>query len=230
MDGNDIYEVSEKVHQAIKCAKKGLTPSSDGLIIQKKRKIDTIFHKDIPRKKYKPRDQRKGKHYYSRRVRKKTEIMRQSYKAKIFIEKEADEKMVQVEVAPFEPQVGNFVNVISIENEDNEDLKITVGLKMDIEKILEHHTKWLDDRIINHAQELIKRRYKDTDGLQDPSLQRFATVDGKFVQVLFVNNDHWICVAGNKNNEVSVYDSVGGNLNKIRYMLLREWLSVKMKS
>ena len=58
----------------------------------------------------------------------------------------------------------------------------------------------------------------------------FATVDGKFVQVLFVNNDHWICVAGNKNNEVSVYDSVGGNLNKIRYMLLREWLSVKMKS
>ena len=71
MDGNDIYEVSENVHQAIKCAKKGLTPSSDGLIIQKKRKIDTIFHKDIPRKKYKPRDQRKGKHYYSRRVRKK---------------------------------------------------------------------------------------------------------------------------------------------------------------
>ena len=130
----------------------------------------------------------------------------------------------------FEPQVGNFVNVITIENEDNEDLKITVGLKMDIEKILEHHTKWLDDRIINHAQELIKRRYKDTDGLQDPSLQRFATVDGKFVQVLLVNNDHWICVAGKKNNEVSVYDSVGGNLNKIRYMLLREWLSVKMKS
>ena len=130
----------------------------------------------------------------------------------------------------FEPQVGNFVNVITIENEDNEDLKITVGLKMDIEKILQHPTKWLDDRIINHAQELTKKRYKDTDGLQDPSLQRFATVDGKFVQVLLVNNDHWICVAGNKNNEVSVYDSVGDNLNKIRYMLLREWLSVKMKS
>ena len=130
----------------------------------------------------------------------------------------------------FEPQVGNFVNVITIENEDNEDLKITVGLKMDIEKILQHPTKWLDDRIINHAQELTKKRYKYTDGLQDPSLQRFATVDGKFVQVLLVNNDHWICVAGNKNNEVSVYDSVGGNLNKIRYMLLREWLSVKMKS
>ena len=38
MDGNDINEVSEKVDQAIKCAKKRLTPSGDGLIIQQKQK------------------------------------------------------------------------------------------------------------------------------------------------------------------------------------------------
>ena len=54
MDGNDINEVSEKVDQAIKCAKKRLTPSGDSLIIQQKQKKDTIFHEDIPRKKYKP--------------------------------------------------------------------------------------------------------------------------------------------------------------------------------
>ena len=29
-----------------------------------------------------------------------------------------------------------------------------------------------------------------------------------------MNNNYWICVAGNKNNEVSVYDSMGGNLSK----------------
>ena len=29
-----------------------------------------------------------------------------------------------------------------------------------------------------------------------------------------MNNNRWICVAGNKNNEVSVYDSMGGNLSK----------------
>ena len=51
MDRNDISEVSEQVDQAIKCAKKRLTPSGDGLIIQQKRKIDTMFHEDIPRKK-----------------------------------------------------------------------------------------------------------------------------------------------------------------------------------
>ena len=38
MDGNDINEVSEKVDQAIKCAKKRLNPSGDGLIIQQKQK------------------------------------------------------------------------------------------------------------------------------------------------------------------------------------------------
>ena len=57
-------------------------------------------------------------------------MMRQFYKGKIFIEKEADEKMVQEEVAPFEPEVDNFVKVITIENENKEDLKITLGLPM----------------------------------------------------------------------------------------------------
>ena len=38
MDGNDINEVSEKVDQAIKCAKKRLSLSGDGLIIQQKQK------------------------------------------------------------------------------------------------------------------------------------------------------------------------------------------------
>ena len=101
-------------------------------------------------------------------------MMRQFYKGKIFIEKEADEKMVQEEVAPFEREVDNFVNVITIENDDKEDLKITLDLPVEIGKI--SHPK--DDRIINHTQELIKRKYKDTDGLQDPILRSFATVDG----------------------------------------------------
>ena len=44
MDGNDINKVPEKVDQAIKCAKKRLTPSGDGLIILQKRKKGKIFH------------------------------------------------------------------------------------------------------------------------------------------------------------------------------------------
>ena len=213
MDCNDINEVSEKVYQVINCAKTRLKMSGDGLIIQQNRKQDTIFHEDIPRKRCKPLDQRKRKHL-SGRVGKKAEIMRQFYKAKLFIEKEADEKMVQEEIAPFEPEVDNFANVIAVENEAKEDLKITLDLPMEIENILQNPTEWLDDQVINHAQELIKRKYKDTDGLQDPVLRRFATVDGKFVQVLHVNINHQICVASNKNNEVSIYGLMGCNLSK----------------
>ena len=83
-------------------------------------------------------------------------MIRQFYKAKIFIEKEADEKMVEEEVVPLEPEVDNFTNVITIENKVKEDLKITLGLSMEIEKILQHPTEWLDDRIVNHAQESFK--------------------------------------------------------------------------
>ena len=69
-------------------------------------------------------------------------MMRQFYKAKIFIEKEADAKMVQEEVAPFEHEVDNFVNDVTIGNEDEEDLKITLGFPMEIKKVLQHPTKW----------------------------------------------------------------------------------------
>ena len=44
-------------------------------------------------------------------------------------------------VAPFEPEVDNFANVITVENEAKEDLKITLGLPMEIEKILQHPTE-----------------------------------------------------------------------------------------
>ena len=77
MDSNDINDVSEKVDQAIKSAEKRLTLSGS-LIIQQKRKIDTFFHEDIPRKKYKSLDQRKSKHY-SGRVGKEAEMMWQFY-------------------------------------------------------------------------------------------------------------------------------------------------------
>ena len=50
--------------------------------------------------------------------------------------------------------------------------------------------------------------------MQDPVSQRFTAVDGKFVQVLHVDNNHWIWVAGNTNDEASVYDSMGVNLSQ----------------
>ena len=86
------------------CQKNRLTPSGDGLIIQAKRKKDTIFQEDIPRKKCKPLHQRERKLYYSAREGKRVEMMRQLYKAKLFIEKEE-------EIAPFQPDMDNFAKL-----------------------------------------------------------------------------------------------------------------------
>ena len=86
------------------CQKKRLTPSGDGMIIQAKRKKDTIFQEDIPRKKCKPLHQRERKLYYSARVGKRAEMMMQFYKAKLFIKKEE-------EIAPFQPDMDNFAKL-----------------------------------------------------------------------------------------------------------------------
>ena len=120
--------------------------------------------------------------------------------------------MVQEENAWFEPEVDNFANVITIENEAKVDLKITrFTWKLKDLKTSKWMVRWPNYK---SCTRIIKRKYKDTDGLQDPVLRRFATADGKFVQVLQVDKSHWICVAGNKNNQVSLYDSMGDNLSQ----------------
>ena len=47
------------------------------------------------------------------------------------------------------------------------------------------------------------------DGFRDPVLyDHFVPGKGKFVQVLNVNKNHWVCVAGEGNNEIHIYDSL----------------------
>ena len=196
MDSNDINNILEKVDgQAIKCGQNVAYSVSFWLdnsakARHKKQTRSLGSEEDIPQKIYKPEDYKGKREHYSGRVGKKAEMIRQFNKAKIFIEKKADEKMVQEEVLPFEPEVDNFLNLVTIENQGKKDLKITLDLPLEIEKILQHSTKWLEDRINSHVQQLIKRKNKDTDGLQDPVLQCFPTVDGKFVRVLYVNKNH----------------------------------------
>ena len=142
-------------------------------------------------------------------------MMRQFYKAKVIIGKEDDEKMVQEEVAQFESEVDNFFNLVRIENEDKEDLKLALALPMEIEKVLQDLIKWLVDLIISQAHELFKRKYKYKDGLQHLVSHFFVKVDRKCFQVVHVDNNNCFCVAGNKITEASVYDSMSGNSSQV---------------
>ena len=70
--------------------------------------------------------------------------------------------------------------------------------------------EWLNERLINAGQVMIKEKFPHEFGLQDVGKSdtgTFEEEDGNFVQIL---NCHWICVTNIdfKSNEVKVYDSM----------------------
>ena len=79
--------------------------------------------------------------------------------------------------------------------------------------ILQSSRKWLNERLINAGQAMIKAKFPRISGLQDVGRSdtcTFEEKDGNFVQILNIHNSHWICVTNvdSKSNEVKVYDSM----------------------
>ena len=73
--------------------------------------------------------------------------------------------------------------------------------------------KWLNDKLINAAQCLIKATYPNVNGLQDVSLGHtlaFDVLRGEFIQILHTGESHWVTVStiGCTNGEVDVFDSM----------------------
>ena len=75
--------------------------------------------------------------------------------------------------------------------------------------------KWLNTALVNAAQKLIKEAFPEAQGLQDTmSLQTTSQQLGQFVQVMHINNNHWItistlnCLPGT----MQVFDSLGGRV------------------
>ena len=73
---------------------------------------------------------------------------------------------------------------------------------------------WLDDLIINAAQNLLKVQFPHVGGFQDTILQKnlsFKIENGEFVQVLNKGGNHWITVTTigvNNMSSVRVFDSL----------------------
>ena len=78
--------------------------------------------------------------------------------------------------------------------------------------ILEYHHKWLNDRIINVAQKMLKNQY-GIPGLQDVTLSNTLSMDvhlnKQFVQILNKSNSHWLTISniGCGPGEVNIFDS-----------------------
>ena len=79
--------------------------------------------------------------------------------------------------------------------------------------ILQRSRKWLNGRLINAGQAMIKEKFPQISGLQDVGRSDTCTYeeeDGKFVQILNIHDTHWICVTtvDSKFNEVKVCGSM----------------------
>ena len=79
--------------------------------------------------------------------------------------------------------------------------------------ILESPRAWLNERLINVGQALMKEKFPHVSGLQDVGRNDTSTFEeevGCFVQILNCCNSHWICATNIncKSNEVHVFDSM----------------------
>ena len=140
-------------------------------------------------------------------------MMKQFYKAKIYlknlIENKGKGNTVEKEIAPID--LGSYFVVNSSDEEhDGNDSDTSISplskLQRHYTKILSSPTKWLDDKVIHKAQQLIKKKVSNTGGFQNPVLyDHFVPVKGKFVQVLNVNKNHWAYVGGEGNNDIHIF-------------------------
>ena len=87
-----------------------------------------------------------------------------------------------------------------------------VALTLDHKKCIENG-KWLCDYIIHASQMLLKNTYPNVGGLQNPLLAVNFSMEPcqkEFIQILNLNNNHWITVStiGCSTSSINVYDSM----------------------
>ena len=149
---------------------------------------------------------------------------------KNLIENKGKGNTVEEEIAPFD--LGSYCVVNSSDEEhDDSDSDTSINplskLQRHYTEILSSPTKWLDDKVIHKAQQCIKETFLNIDGFQDPVLyDHFVPGKGKFVQELNVNKNHWVCVAGEGNNQIHIYDSLLIKINNKSMHVIAKMLKV----
>ena len=86
--------------------------------------------------------------------------------------------------------------------------KLTEGHLSEIE-----NGGWIDADIVQHAQILIKK-IRNIEGLERTVLSlenNFSLMEKEFIQILNVNNNHWVCISSLDCKIVKLYDSLHEN-------------------
>ena len=99
--------------------------------------------------------------------------------------------------------------------DQNDDLIKTLSLKKsDCTDIL--RKRKLNDRIINRAQKLIKKKFPRVGGLQDPVLSQssYDRCTSEGIQIHHTGKAHWITLSSIGGQPVNVYDSIYDDLTE----------------
>lgn len=101
-----------------------------------------------------------------------------------------------------------------LKEDPNEWMKKPYLFKSDLAAL--NDGKYLTCRLIDGSMELLKNVDKDIGGWQSVTREYFSKVQGAFVQIVLVNNNHWITVSNVKcpPRTVYVYDSMFAVLDR----------------
>ena len=89
--------------------------------------------------------------------------------------------------------------------------------------------QWLNDLHVNAVQHLVKNKFPQFGGLQNTVLFQSATfrpLPKGSLQILHINNNHWIVVSILKNDvDITVYDSLNASISTVVQPLKLFWLN-----
>ena len=182
---------------------------------------------------------RKRKHKYTGRVGSKAEMMRQYYKAKIFITNNfsiaSSNSSKRPCIVKFETsqefQISRVETNVNKMTESREDIFVTKqGIKNDAcrrrgaftnfnRQIKNQIVKYqmLNDDTINLVQHILFNQFKCVNGIKLTNLppNQYSSMQENFIQILHVFENHWISTYGQKDlNEIRVYDSLNYTKDK----------------
>jgi hypothetical protein len=173
---------------------------------KKAKKVKKDVKDCLPERRYgKPR------HPFAKRVGRHAEIMRKQYRVNVPIKK------IPASSSTTKPSK----NIIDLTNQGSSAEKSSsdalwvssLGLRKEDEKILQSSHAWLNDSIINSAQDLIHQQFPNVEGLAN-SLQvasrkslPITSECGTSIQIHHSGNMHWV-VSSASNGGITVYDSM----------------------
>ena len=182
---------------------------------------------------------RKRQHKYTGRVGSKAEMMRQYYKAKIFISNSFSiastnsskrpcimkfQTSQKFQISRGETNVNKmtqssddiFVTKQGIMNDTFHQRRAFTNFDRKIENQIVKH-QMLEDDTINLAQHILFKQFKCVNGLELINLppSQFSSMQENFIQILHVFETHWITIYGLKDlKKIRVYDSLNYTKDK----------------